>query len=278
MALKNFNPTTPSQRQLVIVDRSGLHKGKPVKALTEGLSKSGGRNNLGRITARFIGGGHKRTYRLVDFKRRKFDVEGTVERLEYDPNRTAFIALVNYADGEQAYILAPQRLAAGDKVIASAKAVDVKPGNTMPLQYIPVGSIVHNVEMKPGKGGQIARSAGTFVQLVGRDQGMAILRLNSGEQRLVHSSCLATIGAVSNPDHGNINDGKAGRTRWRGKTPHNRGVVMNPVDHPHGGGEGRTSGGRHPVSPWGKPTKGKRTRSNKSTDKFIMRSRHLKKK
>ncbi len=278
MALKHYNPTTPSQRQLVIVDRSGLYKGKPVKALTEGLSKSGGRNNLGRITARFIGGGHKRTYRLIDFKRRKFDVEGTIARLEYDPNRTAFIALVSYADGEQAYILAPQRLAVGDKVIASDKAVDVKPGNTMPLQYIPVGSIVHNVEMKPGKGGQIARSAGTFVQLVGRDQGMAILRLNSGEQRLVHSSCLATIGAVSNPDHGNINDGKAGRTRWRGKTPHNRGVVMNPVDHPHGGGEGRTSGGRHPVSPWGKPTKGKRTRSNKSTDKFIMRSRHLKKK
>ncbi len=278
MALKSYNPTTPSQRQLVIVDRSGLWKGKPVKALTEGLSKSGGRNNLGRITARFIGGGHKRTYRLVDFKRRKFEVEGTVERLEYDPNRSAFIALINYADGEQAYILAPQRLAAGDKVIASDKAVDVKPGNTMPLQYIPVGSIVHNVEMKPGKGGQIARSAGTYVQLVGRDAGMAILRLNSGEQRLVPGSCLATVGAVSNPDHGNTNDGKAGRTRWRGKTPHNRGVVMNPVDHPHGGGEGRTSGGRHPVSPWGKPTKGKRTRSNKSTDKFIMRSRHLKKK
>ena len=278
MALKHFNPITPSQRQLVIVDRSSLYKGKPVKALTEGLSKSGGRNNLGRITARFIGGGHKRTYRLVDFKRRKFEVEGTVERLEYDPNRTAFIALVSYADGEQAYILAPQRLAAGDKVIASEKAVDVKPGNAMPLQYIPVGSIVHNVEMKPGKGGQIARSAGTYVQLVGRDAGMAILRLNSGEQRLVPGSCLATIGAVSNPDHGNVNDGKAGRTRWRGKTPHNRGVVMNPVDHPHGGGEGRTSGGRHPVSPWGKPTKGKRTRSNKSTDKFIMRSRHLKKK
>jgi large subunit ribosomal protein L2 len=278
MALKSYNPTTPSQRQLVIVDRSGLWKGKPVKALTEGLSKSGGRNNLGRITARFIGGGHKRTYRLVDFKRRKFDVEGTVERLEYDPNRTAFIALITYADGEQAYILAPQRLAVGDKVIASEKAVDVKPGNAMPLQYIPVGSIIHNVEMKPGKGGQIARSAGTYVQLVGRDAGMAILRLNSGEQRLVPGSCLGTVGAVSNPDHGNINDGKAGRTRWRGKTPHNRGVVMNPVDHPHGGGEGRTSGGRHPVSPWGKPTKGKRTRSNKSTDKFIMRSRHLKKK
>ena len=278
MALKSYNPTSPSQRQLVIVDRSGLHKGKPVKALTEGLSKSGGRNNLGRITARFIGGGHKRTYRLVDFKRRKWDMPATVERLEYDPNRTAFIALVKYEDGELAYILAPQRLAAGDKVIASDKAVDVKPGNAMPLQYIPVGSIVHNVEMKPGKGGQIARSAGTYVQLVGRDQGMAILRLNSGEQRLVPGSCLATVGAVSNPDHGNINDGKAGRTRWRGKTPHNRGVVMNPVDHPHGGGEGRTSGGRHPVTPWGKPTKGKRTRSNKSTDKFIMRSRHQRKK
>ncbi|ACE90722.1 50S ribosomal protein L2 [Rhizobium phaseoli] len=278
MALKTFNPTTPSQRQLVIVDRSSLYKGKPVKALTEGLTKSGGRNNLGRITARFIGGGHKRSYRLVDFKRRKFDVEGTVERIEYDPNRTAFIALVSYADGEQAYIIAPQRLAAGDKVIASEKAVDVKPGNTMPLQYIPVGSIIHNVEMKPGKGGQIARSAGSYAQLVGRDQGMAILRLNSGEQRLVSGICLASIGAVSNPDHANINDGKAGRTVWRGKRPHNRGVVMNPVDHPHGGGEGRTSGGRHPVTPWGKPTKGKRTRSNKSTDKMIMRSRHQRKK
>ncbi|MGR6431125.1 50S ribosomal protein L2 [Rhizobium sp. PAMB 3182] len=278
MALKSFNPITPSQRQLVIVDRSGLYKGKPVKTLTEGLTSKGGRNNAGRVTARYKGGGHKRTYRIIDFKRRKFEVEGTVERLEYDPNRTAFIALVSYADGEQAYILAPQRLAAGDKVISSEKGADVKPGNTMPLQSIPVGSIVHNVEMKPGKGGQIARSAGTYVQLVGRDQGMAILRLNSGEQRLVPGSCLATIGAVSNPDHGNINDGKAGRTRWRGKRPHVRGVVMNPVDHPHGGGEGRTSGGRHPVSPWGKPTKGKRTRSNKSTDKFIMRSRHQKKK
>ncbi len=278
MALKTFNPTTPSQRQLVIVDRSGLYKGKPVKSLTEGLTKSGGRNNLGRITARFIGGGHKRTYRIIDFKRRKFDVEGTVQRIEYDPNRTAFIALISYADGEQAYIIAPQRLAAGDKVIASEKAVDVKPGNTMPLQYIPVGSIVHNVEMKPGKGGQIARSAGGYAQLVGRDAGMAILRLNSGEQRLVHGTCLASIGAVSNPDHANINDGKAGRTVWRGKRPHNRGVVMNPVDHPHGGGEGRTSGGRHPVTPWGKPTKGKRTRSNKSTDKMIMRSRHQRKK
>ncbi|WP_299863942.1 50S ribosomal protein L2 [uncultured Hoeflea sp.] len=278
MALKSYNPTTPSQRQLVIVDRSGLHRGKPVKALTQGLTGKGGRNNTGRVTAQSIGGGHKRTYRMVDFKRRKFDVEATVERMEYDPNRTAYIALITYADGEKSYILAPQRLAAGDKVIASAKGVDVKPGNCMPLQFMPVGTIVHNIEMKPAKGGQIARSAGAYAQLVGRDQGMAILRLNSGEQRLVQGSCLATVGAVSNPDHLNINDGKAGRSRWKGKRPHVRGVAMNPVDHPHGGGEGRTSGGRHPVSPWGKPTKGKRTRSNKSTDKFIMRSRHQRKK
>jgi large subunit ribosomal protein L2 len=278
MALKSFNPTTPSQRQLVIVDRSALYKGKPLKALTEGLTSKGGRNNTGRITVRFQGGGHKRTYRLIDFKRRKFDIEATVERIEYDPNRSGFIALVKYEDGEQRYILAPQRLAPGDKVIASEKAVDVKPGNTMPLQFIPVGSIIHNVEMKPGQGGQIARSAGAYAQLVGRDAGMAILRLNSGEQRLVPGSCLASIGAVSNPDHGNTNDGKAGRSVWRGKRPHVRGVVMNPVDHPHGGGEGRTSGGRHPVTPWGKPTKGKRTRSNKSTDKMIMRSRHQRKK
>jgi large subunit ribosomal protein L2 len=260
----------------VIVDRSGLYKGKPVKGLTEGLTKSGGRNNYGRITSRFIGGGHKRTYRIIDFKRRKFDVSATVERLEYDPNRTAFIALIKYEDGELSYILAPQRLAVGDKVVAG-ESVDVKPGNAMPLGSMPVGTIVHNVELKPGKGGQIARSAGAYVQLVGRDQGHAILRLNSGEQRIVHGACMATVGAVSNPEHGNINDGKAGRTRWRGKRPHNRGVTMNPVDHPHGGGEGRTSGGRHPVTPWGKPTKGKRTRSNKATDKFIMRSRHQRK-
>ena len=276
MALKSYKPTTPSQRQLVIVDRSGLHKGKPVKGLTEGLKASGGRNNTGRVTSRFLGGGHKRTYRIVDFKRRKLDVAATVERLEYDPNRTAFIALIKYEDGELSYIIAPQRLAAGDQVIASQSA-DVKPGNAMPLQAMPVGTIVHNVELKPGKGGQVARSAGSYAQLVGRDQGMAILRLNSGEQRLVHGSCFATVGAVSNPDHGNINLGKAGRSRWLGRRPHNRGVTMNPVDHPHGGGEGRTSGGRHPVSPWGKPTKGKKTRSNKSTDKFIMRSRHARK-
>ncbi|WP_274629634.1 50S ribosomal protein L2 [Arvimicrobium flavum] len=276
MALKKFKPVTPGTRQLVIVDRSGLYKGKPVKGLTEGLTKSGGRNNYGRITARFIGGGHKQTYRIVDFKRRKLDVSATVERLEYDPNRTAFLALLKYEDGELSYILAPQRVAAGDKVVAG-ESVDVKPGNAMPLQSMPVGTIVHNVELKPGKGGQIARSAGTYAQLVGRDQGMAILRLNSGEQRIVHGSCFATVGAVSNPDHGNVNLGKAGRKVWLGKRPHNRGVTMNPVDHPHGGGEGRTSGGRHPVTPWGKPTKGKKTRSNKATDKFIMRSRHARK-
>jgi large subunit ribosomal protein L2 len=247
-----------------------------VKGLTEGLVSKGGRNNSGRITARFQGGGHKRTYRVIDFKRRKFDVPATVERLEYDPNRSAFIALVKYEDGELSYILAPQRLVAGDTVIA-AESADVKPGNAMRLSSMPVGTIVHNVELKPGKGGQIARSAGTYAQLVGRDQGWAILRLNSGEQRVVHGSCLATVGAVSNPDHGNISLGKAGRKRWLGKRPHNRGVTMNPVDHPHGGGEGRTSGGRNPVTPWGKPTKGKKTRSNKATDKFIMRSRHQRK-
>ena len=276
MALKTFNPTTPGQRQLVMVDRSALYKGKPVKALTEGKLSTGGRNNNGRITVRFRGGGHKKAYRMVDFKRDKVDVAAVVERLEYDPNRTAFIALVKYADGDLSYILAPQRLSAGDTVVAGA-SVDVKPGNAMPLSAMPVGTIIHNVELKPGKGGQIARSAGSYAQLVGRDQGMAILRLNSGEQRLVHGSCMATVGAVSNPDHLNESLGKAGRTRWMGFRPHNRGVTMNPVDHPHGGGEGRTSGGRHPVTPWGKPTKGKKTRSNKSTDKFIMRSRHARK-
>jgi large subunit ribosomal protein L2 len=276
MALKKYKPVTPGTRQLVLVDRSGLYKGKPVKGLTVGLNSAGGRNNYGRVTARFQGGGHKRSYRIIDFKRRKLGVTGTIERLEYDPNRTAFIALVRYEDGELSYILAPQRLAPGDQVIA-AESADVKPGNAMPLSAMPVGTIIHNVELKPGKGGQIARSAGSYAQLVGRDQGWAILRLNSGEQRIVHGSCFATVGAVSNPDHGNINLGKAGRSRWLGKRPHNRGVAMNPVDHPHGGGEGRTSGGRHPVTPWGKPTKGKKTRSNKSTDKFIMRSRHQRK-
>ena len=278
MALKSFKPITPSLRQLVIVDRSELYKGKPVKALTEGKSSSGGRNNLGRITVRFRGGGHKRTLRLIDFKRRgKAGIPAAVERIEYDPNRSAFIALIKYQDGEQAYILAPQRLAVGDTIVAG-NYVDVKPGNVMPLGNMPVGTIIHNIELKIGKGGQLARSAGTYAQLVGRDQDYVIIRLNSGEQRLVHGRCRGTIGAVSNPDHMNTSIGKAGRNRWLGRKPHNRGVSMNPIDHPHGGGEGRTSGGRHPVTPWGKPTKGKKTRTNKSTNKFILLSRHKRKK
>ena len=261
MALKKYKPTTPSQRGLVLIDRAGLHKGAPIKALTEGKSNSGGRNNNGRTTIRFRGGGHKKSYRIIDFKRRKFET-AKVERIEYDPNRTAFIALVKYDDGELSYILAPQRLAVGD-IVVSGEHVDVKPGNAMPLANIPVGTIVHNVEMKIGKGGQIARSAGTYAQIVGRDGEYVILRLNSGEQRLVHGRCIGTIGAVSNPDNMNTSIGKAGRTRWLGRRPHNRGVTMNPVDHPHGGGEGRTSGGRHPVTPWGLTTKGKKTRKNK---------------
>src|SRR3982751_2628348 len=277
MALKSYNPTTPSQRQLVLIDRAGLYRGAPVKALTVGKSSSGGRNNTGRTVVRFRGGGHKKAYRKIDFKRRKFDVPAKVERIEYDPNRTAFIALIKYQDGELAYILAPQRLSQCDTIVVG-EHVDVKPGNAMPLGNIPIGTIVHNIELKVGKGGQIARSAGTYAQIVGRDQDYVIMRLNSGEQRLVHGRCRGTIGAVSNPDHMNISIGKAGRTRWLGWRPHNRGVVMNPIDHPHGGGEGRTSGGRHPVTPWGKPTKGKKTRSNKSTNRFILLSRHKRKK
>jgi large subunit ribosomal protein L2 len=277
MALKHYNPTSPGRRGLILVDRSALHKGRPVKALTEGLRKSGGRNNMGHATARGIAGGHKQLYRMVDFKRREWDVAASVERIEYDPNRSAFIALVKYPDGKQSYILAPQRLAVGDSVTAGKK-VDVKPGNAMEIGQMPVGTIVHNVELKPGKGGQMARAAGTFVQVVGRDRGMVIIRLNSGEQRYTHANCMATVGAVSNPDNSNTNHAKAGRTRWLGHRPLTRGVAKNPVDHPHGGGEGRTSGGRHPVTPWGKPTKGAKTRSNKSTDKMIIRSRHAKKK
>jgi len=273
MALKTFKPTTPGRRQLVLVDRSDLWKGQPEKSLTEGLRSKGGRNNTGRITVRWRGGGHKRRYRLIDFKRTKIDVVATVERLEYDPNRTAFIALIAYADGEKSYILAPQRLGVGDQVVAGEK-VDIKPGNAMPLKNIPVGTIVHNVELKAGKGGQLARSAGTYAQLVGKDQGYAQLRLASGELRMVRGECIATIGAVSNPDQQNVSLGKAGRAVWLGRRPSVRGVAMNPIDHPHGGGEGRTSGGRHPVTPWGKPTKGKKTRSNKKTDGLIMRRRH----
>jgi large subunit ribosomal protein L2 len=276
MALKQFNPTSPGRRQLVIVDRAELHKGKPVKALTEGLTKSGGRNNAGRVTAFRHAGGHKRTYRKIDFKRRKWDIEATVERLEYDPNRTAFIALIKYKDGELAYIIAPQRLKAGDTVIAGEK-VDVKPGNAMPLKSIPVGTIIHNIELKPLKGAQIARSAGTYAQLVGRDAGYAQLRLASGELRMAPDGCIATIGAVSNPDNMNEVWGKAGRSLWLGRKPSVRGVAMNPVDHPHGGGEGKTSGGRHPVTPWGKKTRGPKTRKTQASDRLIIRRRHAKK-
>jgi len=276
MALKQFRPMTPSQRQLVIVDRSTLHKGGPIKTLTHGKSSTGGRNSQGRMTSRHRGGGHKRRYRKIDFKRRKFDVVGVVERLEYDPNRTAFIALVRYKDGELAYILAPQRVGPGDEIIASDRA-DIKPGNAMPLKNMPVGTVVHNIELKEQKGGQLARAGGTYAQLVGKDAGYALLRLSSGEQRMVRAECMATVGAVSNPDRKNIKIGKAGRSRWLGRRPKVRGVAMNPVDHPHGGGEGRSSGGRHPVTPWGVSTKGKRTRNNKRTDKLILRRRRRKK-
>jgi large subunit ribosomal protein L2 len=274
MAVKTYKPITPSQRQLVIVDRSGLYSGKPVKDLVEGQKSTGGRNNAGRITSRFRGGGHKQAYRVVDFKRVRRDQPATVERIEYDPNRTAFIALVKYKDGEQSYILAPQRLAAGDTIIAGEQ-VDIKPGNAMPIGNMPVGTIVHNVELKIGKGGQISRSAGTYAQIVGRDQEYVIVRLNSTEQRLVHGRCFSTVGAVSNPDNMNTTIAKAGRQRWKGRMPHNNGNTMNPVDHPHGG---RTNKGGHPVTPWGKPTRGKKTRKNKSTTKFIMLSRHARKK
>ena len=275
MPLKSYRPMTPGQRGLVLVDRSQLWQGKPEKKLTEGSSEKGGRNNKGRLTVRHRGGGHKRRYRRIDFKRRKYDIAATIERLEYDPNRSAFIALLKYEDGEIAYIVAPQRVAVGDSVIAGDQ-VDIKPGNAMPMKNIPVGTIIHNIEMKPGKGAQIARAAGTYTQLVGKDAGYVLLRLTSGEQRMVRGDCMATIGAVSNPDNQNAKLGKAGRSRWLGRRPKVRGVVMNPVDHPHGGGEGRTSGGRHPVTPWGKPTKGKPTRRNKSTDKYILRKRSRK--
>jgi len=277
MALKTYKPVTNAQRQLVLVDRSGLHKGPPVKTLTEGQKRPGGRNNLGRITVRWQGGGHKQAYRIIDFKRNKHDAPATVQHLEYDPNRTSFIALIKYRDGELAYIIAPQRLAAGDVVI-SGDRVDVKPGNAMPLAAVPVGTIVHNIEMKPGKGGQIARAAGAYAQYLGRDAGYALLRLNSGEVRRVRLECKATVGAVSNPDHMNEVLAKAGRNVWRNKRPSVRGTAMNPIDHPHGGGEGRTKGGRHPVTPWGKPTKGGKTRKNKRTTRDIVRSRHAKSK
>ena len=272
MALRQFKPVTASLRGTVLIDRSELWKGKPVKTLTEGKHKTGGRNNHGRTTSFFRGGGHKQTYRHVDFKRRKLDMSAVIERLEYDPNRTAFIALIKYDDGELSYIIAPQRVKAGDRVVAGTR-VDIKPGNAMPMAAIPVGTIIHNVEMKLGAGGKMARSAGTYAQLVGKDAGYAQVKLQSGELRIIRAECFATVGAVSNPDNQNQSLGKAGRARWMGRRPHNRGVVMNPVDHPHGGGEGRTSGGRHPVTPWGKPTKGYKTRANKRTDSMIIRRR-----
>ncbi|HMH65922.1 MAG TPA: 50S ribosomal protein L2 [Rhizomicrobium sp.] len=272
MALKQFKPRTPGTRQLVLVDRSELHKGGPIKALTEGKHSKGGRNNTGRIVVRYQGGGHKQRYRLIDFKRGKFNEPATVERLEYDPNRTAFIALLKYKDGTLNYILAPQRLNVGDSVVSGEK-VDMKVGNAMPLGAMPVGAIVHNIEMKPGKGGQVARSAGAYAQYLGRDAGYALIRLNSSEVRKIPLTCMATVGAVSNPDHMNEVIGKAGRNVWKGWRPHVRGTAMNPIDHPHGGGEGRTKGGRHPVTPWGKGTKGNKTRTNKRTTKFIVRTR-----
>jgi large subunit ribosomal protein L2 len=276
MALKQYNPTTPAQRGLVLIERSELWKGKPVKALVEGMTKNGGRNNYGRLTSFRQGGGHKQKYRMVDFRRTKEGV-ATVERLEYDPNRSAFIALIKYVDGALSYILAPQRLAVGDTVESGVK-VEVKTGNAMQLKSIPVGSLIHNIELKPGRGGQIARAAGGYAQLVGKDAGYAQVKLRSGELRLIPSECMATLGAVSNPDHQNESLGKAGRNRWKGRRPSVRGVVMNPVDHPHGGGEGKTSGGRHPVTPWGKPTKGYKTRSKKKVNKLIIRTRHQAKK
>ena len=269
MSLKFYNPVSPSLRQLVTIDRSELHNGAPHKPLTEGLKSSGGRNNTGRVTVRFRGGGHKRVYRIIDFKRQKHDVRAQIERIEYDPNRSAFIGLIQYEDGEKDYILMPQRLSVGDYVVSGEK-VDVKPGNAMQLKNIPVGTIIHNIELKISKGGQLARSAGSYAQVSGRNQEYVVIKLSSGEQRLIHGNCFATIGAVSNPNNSNINLGKAGRSRWLGRRPHNRGVSMNPIDHPHGGGEGRTSGGRHPVTPWGKITKGKKTRRNKFTSKMIL--------
>ena len=273
MALKNFKPITPGQRGLVLTDKVDLYKGKPEKSLVFGLNSSGGRNNHGHVTARRKGGGHKRKYRVIDFKRNKLDVPGVVQRIEYDPNRSSFIALIKYKDDILNYIICPQKLSVGDTIIYSDTA-DIKPGNCMILKNIPVGTSIHNLELKPGKGAQMIRSAGTFGQLTSKDTEYAQIKLTSGEIRAVRVECKATIGMVSNPDQKNTKLGKAGRKRWLGTRPSVRGVAMNPVDHPHGGGEGRTSGGRNPVSPWGLSAKGKRTRNNKRTDKFILKSRH----
>lgn len=276
MALKYYKPVTSSQRQKVLVDKSSLWKGDPLKTLTKGLISSGGRNNRGRVTVRHRGGGHKRLYRFIDFKRLRDGEPAEVERIEYDPNRTAFIALLRYESGGFSYIIAPQKLVKGSFVF-SGKSSEIRIGNTLELKDIPVGTVVHNVEMKSGKGAQMARAAGTSVQILGRDSGYIQLRLSSGEIRMVKGECRATIGVVSNPDQKNISLSKAGRSRWLGRRPSVRGVAMNPVDHPHGGGEGKTSGGRHPVTPWGKPTKGHKTRSKKKTTDYLIIRRRRKK-
>lgn len=279
MGIKSYKPTSPAKRTITVADFAELTVKKPTcKRLLSSLSKKGGRNNLGRVTVRFIGGGHKRTYRIIDFRRDKIDVPGRVATIEYDPNRSARIALINYADGEKRYILAPDQLKVDDVVISANSLTDVKPGNTMPLKFIPVGTLVHNVELQPKKGGQLARSAGSYVQILSREEKYAQLRLRSGEVRRVLLECRATVGQVGNLEHENITVGKAGRTRWLGRNPHVRGSCMNPVDHPHGGGEGRSNSGRPSVTPWGKPTKGHKTRNNKRTDCFIVRSRHVEKK
>ena len=278
MGVRKFNPTTPSRRNMTVSDQAELTvKGvnKPEKSLVRRLSNKGGRNNNGRITVRFQGGGHKRRYRLIDFKRNKLEVPAKVIGIEYDPNRSANIALLSFADGEKRYILAPAGLNAGDQVITSDKA-DIKPGNCLRLAAMPMGTVVHAIEMKPGKGAQMVRSAGTSAQLMAVEAGYALLRLPSGEMRKVPEDCRAVVGAVGNATHENLKLGKAGRGRWVGRNPHNRGVTMNPVDHPHGGGEGRTSGGRNPVTPWGKPTRGAKTRINKSTDRYIVARRQTK--
>jgi large subunit ribosomal protein L2 len=274
MGMKIFKPTSNGRRDMTGSDFVEITKSKPEKSLIEPIRRSGGRNNTGRITSRFRGGGNKNMYRVIDFKRNKFDVPGRVASIEYDPNRNARIALVNYADGEKRYIIAPDKLEVNDVIIsASVKEADIKPGNSMKIRFIPVGTFIHNVELKIGKGGQIARAAASGVQVLGKEGDHATVRMPSGEIRIIHLECRATVGTVGNQEISNIKLGKAGKSRWAGKRPHNRGVVMNPVDHPHGGGEGKTSGGRHPVTPWGKPTKGFRTRSNKRTEKFRIRRR-----
>ena len=272
MAIKKYSPTTPSRRFMTSVTRENITRQTPEKSLVVPRPKSGGRNNTGRITSRFIAGGHKQAYRIIDFKRDKFGIPAVVATIEYDPNRSARIALLHYKDGEKRYIIAPEGLVVG-AMVSSGPGSDILTGNALQLKNIPSGTIVHNIELKPGKGAQMARSAGTHAQLVSRDGDIALLKLPSGEVRKVSTECMATVGTVGNSEHENVSLGKAGRKRWLGKSPHNRGVSMNPVDHPHGGGEGKTSGGRHPVTPWGQPTRGFKTRNNKRTDKFILNRR-----